>query len=411
MTKSNKIMLISSVVLVGFTLGVFFHYILGFYFGLKDPFNTFLFGPNSAFCDFIQVVPFTKNLAPYAHQNIWIGYFPLAYILLFPFTLIKNIFVAYLIFISGFLSFWIFMNIKNLVCEDLTKLENFRNIFILSLMSYPLLFILDRGNTDMFLFIIFALCVYAFKSEKYLLSAFLLAVDNALKPFSLLFLFLFLFKKRYKECFFSIITTGILIIGGFLLLKGDFFDQIVVLLKNLIYFKSMYVFQNNNNYGMCHFMSLFTMSKLIFCKCAYHPIISTFLLAKIYDYFFALMTIITIYFVYREKLFWKQITLLTCNMLMLPYVIGDYKLIFVMVSIWLFVNVKEKTNFDLIYTILFSLLLIPKNIIILTHLSGPTASRFFSLAIIINPLLILSIFCLIIFEQIKEEIYKKRKSS
>lgn len=402
MDKANKVTVISTIVLVGFVFGVIYHYFLGFYLNLGDPFNTFLFSPNSAFCDFVKVVPYAKDFAPYAYENIWIGYFPLAYILLFPLALIKNIYVAYLIFISGFISFLIFMNMKNLACENLTKLENFRNIFIISLISYPVLFILDRGNTDMFLFIVLALFIYAFSSEKYILSAFLLAIENAIKPFPILFLFLFLFKKRYKEFFFSLILTGILVIVGFIVLKGDFFDQIVVLLKNLMTFKSSYIFANNNNFGMTHFTSLFTMLKLIFCKSTYSPIISTILLAKIYDYFCIFMTAMTIFFVWKEKLFWKQITLLTCNMLLFPYIIGDYKLIFLILPIWLFVNAKEKSRFDLVYTILFSLLLVPKNIIILTHLTGQNASPFFSLSIIVNPLLMASIFCLLIYEQLKE---------
>lgn len=400
MEKSSKIAVISTILLIGFVFGVFFHYILGFYFGLKDPFNTFLYGPSSAFCDFRELLPFITNFAPYSTPSVWINYFPLAYILLFPFTLIKNPLLAYLIFISGFLTFWIFTNIKIFSCKEMGKIHNFRNIFIISTMCYPVLFVLDRGNFDMYLFIILALSVYAFKSEKYILSAFLLAVENAIKPFPILFLFLFLFKKRYKEFFLSLILTGILVIGGFLVLKGDFFDQIVVLLKSLALFKSAYVIENYNNYGMSHDVSLFFMLKLIFCKSTPQAIISTALLTKLYNFLSVLIIGITLFFTYKEKTFWKQVTLLTCTMLMLPYVVADYKLIFLIIPLWLFISSKEKTRFDLAYAVLFSLLLIPKNIIVITHLTSITASPFFSLAIIINPLILLSLFGLIIFEQL-----------
>lgn len=403
MDKSNKIIVISSIILAGFVFGVIYHYVLGFYLGLGDPFNTFLFAPNSAFCDFTKLVPFITKFAPFSSTSMWVNYFPLAYILLFPFTFIQNKLFGYLIFIAGFLTFWIFMNIKTFSCKELGKIQNFRNIFIISTMCYPVLFVLDRGNFDMYLFIILALCVYAFKSEKYMLSAFLLAIENAIKPFPILFLFLFLYKKRYKEFFFSLILTGILVIGGFMVLKGNFFDQIVVLLKNLMIVKSAYVYENDNNFGMTHYTSLFPAVKLLFCKRTLQPFISIFSVAKLYDYFMLFVTGLTIFFTWKEKVFWKQIALLTCNMLMVPYIVGDYKLIFLIIPIWLFVNAKEKSRFDLAYAILFSLLLIPKNIIIVTHLASHTASPFFSLSIIINPLLMVSIFCLIIFEQFRRK--------
>jgi len=120
------------------------------------------------------------------------------------------------------------MNIKMFGCKSLTKMQYFQNIFILTVVSYPVLYLVDRGNFDLFLFVMFALFVYAFKSEKYFLASILLAVQNACKPFAVLFLLLFLFKKRYKEAFFSIILTIILIIGGFMILKGDFWNQIIV---------------------------------------------------------------------------------------------------------------------------------------------------------------------------------------
>lgn len=405
MEKSEKVLLLSSIILVGFTFGVIYHYILGFYLDLGDPYNSFLFGASSALGDFSNVLPFIKDLNPYQEPTIWINYFPLAYILMFPFTLFKDLLIAYIVFAACFLSFLIFMNIKNFTCSNLTKIQNTQNIIIISLISYPVLYLLDKGNFDMYLFVLFALFVYSFKSEKYFLSAFILAIENAFKPFFIVFLILFLFKKKFKEFFLSIILTILMIVGGFLFLKGAFFNQIITLIKSLMLFKSIYVYQDNNSCGLFFCSSLFSLLKLVFCKLTSAPIVSFSLFAQIYSYLCFVITAFTIFFIWKEKVFWKQITLLVCNMLLIPYVTFDYKLIFLFVPIWLFVNENFKSKFDLAYTILFALLLIPKNIVITRIATSITAAKWFSLSIIINPLILIAISGLIIFEQF----YLKRK--
>lgn len=397
MEKSKKILLISNIVLVGFTVAVIAHYILGTYLKLPFPFNTFLFGPEMHFSDFTGIMPISRGLFPFDAPSLWRNYFPLAYILLFPFSLIPNLLISYLIFASVFLIFILYMNTNKFICLNLTKWQNFQNIFIISFLSYPILYILDRGNVDMFLLILLTGFVYLFKSEKYFLSAVLMGIQNAIKPFPIFFLILFLFKKKYKEFFLSLTITGLLIIGGFMFLKGNFFDQIIVFMKNLMLFKLKYVYDNSNSNAMSNTSSLFTAMKLVFCK--YTTIFSTVQLEKVYSYLSLIITAVTLFFVQKEKTFWKQITLLTLLMCLLPYVIDDYKLIFLFIPIWLFISNNEKTKFDSAYAALFGLLIIPKQFFIFfVHVHGMV--KLMSLGIIINPVLMLILMGLIIYEQL-----------
>lgn len=401
MKKSEKVLLLSTIILLGFVFAVIYHYILGFYFNFQDPIlKSFLWTHDKPFDDFIGLMPAIKNLNPFSTNNISSNYFPLAYILLYPFSLIKNVLISYSIFIMVFLSFLIFSNIKNLSCDDLTKLQNFQNIFILTFISYPLIMILDRGNFDMMLFILFSIFIYLFQSGKFAISALILAIINAIKPFFAIFLILFLFKKKIKEALLSIVLSVVLILGGFMLLKGGLLNQAVIFIRNLFIFKINYAYENNNCIGMFAGSSLFMMLKLFFTRLT-PSLISTNLLIQIYSYIGFLLTSITIFFTWKETILWKQITLLSLYMLLIPYSTNDYKLIFLFVPIWLFVNFKEKSKLDLIYTVLFGLLLIPKNIIIVTSTLNPNA--WFSLSIIINPLLIMLFMSLIIYEQIKNK--------
>lgn len=402
MNKSEKVTLLSIIIVVGFVFAVIYHYILGGYMGLGSPDKSFLFYSPTVGEDFIGMLYIIRDLTPYDHMDCWINYFPLAYLAIYPLTFIKNAMASYLMCLFLFLSFLWGMNFKWLSCGDLTKIENFRNIFIFTLMSYPVLMVADRGNFDMFLFILFTAFIYSFKSEKYLLAAILIAIENACKPFSILFLFLFLFKKKYKEFFISLILTAFLVLGGFLVTKGHFFDQVTTFLLNLIDFKKQYILSNYaNNYGMFGSSSLFMALKLLLTRTPHTPIIPLALLAEAYKYLNLFISVVILVFTFKEKIFWKQISLLTLQMLLLPYLTNDYKFIFLFAPIWLFLNSETKSKYDLIYTIFFGLLLIPKSMLIIMPVSG--IGYYYSLSLIINPIIMISLLGLMIFEQIKNK--------
>jgi len=107
MEKFEKITLLANIVFVGFVFAVIFHYILGFYMHLPYPFNTFTSPSNMSFSDFTNIMDLIKDFMPYKNVSIYIVYFPLTYIFLFPFTFIQNKIIAYLSFLSIFLSFLI----------------------------------------------------------------------------------------------------------------------------------------------------------------------------------------------------------------------------------------------------------------------------------------------------------------
>jgi hypothetical protein len=394
MEKSEKVILLSSIVVVGFVIAVFFHYLLGFYLKLGIPFNSFLCneirGVNLFFTDFNNLLYFNKDFAPYQNPStIWVNYFPLAYILLYPFVLIKNFFISYLIYISFFLSFFIYMNIKMFKCDNIGKIQNFKNIFILSAITYPFCALLISGNFDMFLFIVLALFIYSFKSKKYLTAAILLGISNAIKPFFLIFGFLFLFEKKWKEFFLTLILPVFLTVLGFMILKGNFFDQVHTFLINLMLYKKDFI--ENSDYILRGSSDLFLALRYILCTV--NKVISCAVLIKAYSILSSIVGVITLFFTFREKAFWKKITLMVLYVLTMSYVILDYKLIFLFIPLWLFINAKEKTKFDLIYTILFGLMLIPKKFLIIGFLKIILFSKIF------NPVIMLIFMGLIIFEQ------------
>lgn len=396
MDKSTKLTLFSSIILVGFTFGVIYHYILTYYMNYIGTYNSFLYPAKMAFCDFTGSFGFIKDLKPYESVNTWVLYFPLTYIFLLPFAFIKNMLLSYSIYISGFIVYLIYMNIKMFSCKDLTKLQNFQNIFIITLLSYPVLYCLDKGNFDVYLFILLGAWAYAFQAGKYKLNAVLLALINAMKPFTIFFLLFYLMKKQYKALFLSIFLTAVLVIGGFLIIPDDRLKELIMFILSLKFFKQSYAY--GNTIGMGFVSSLYMPLKALFLHFSTAPkdIIN---FVKIYDYICLFLTTATLYFVWREKTFWKQLTLLMCNFILFPYCTYDYKLIFFFIPIWMFMNQEAKTKFDWAYLILFALLFIPKNIQINLPLIHSTEMSWLSFSSIVNPIIMIALSGLIIFEQ------------
>lgn len=391
MNKENKILILSSIVLTGFIIAVFFHYILGFY--LNTKYNTFLFDPNQFFGDFTTLLPKLIGFAPYSPPGEWQQYFPLSYLILTPFAYIGNKVIASMLFGFTFVSFFLYWNIKCLKCNNLEKAQNFRNILIISFLTYPFLYVLDRGNFDMIIFIFFTLFVSAFQRGKYTSAAILLGIVNSFKPFSFLFPVIFLFEKKYKEFFLCIGTTFLFVMGGFLIFKGNIFDQLSVLFQSWVWAKKTFILKANG--GMNNSSSLFMALKWYFCYM--NNIISPQALDKICHYANSIITLFITFFAWKEKVFWKRITLLTLYMLTIPAVVFDYKLIFIFVPIWLFLNAEEKSKFDLIYLILFGLILIPKKYFIFGLLLKKMYLVIFS--VWFNPIIMLTFMGLIIAEQ------------
>lgn len=396
MEKSQKVTLFSIIILLGFAFGVIYHYIMFFYLHKGGMHVSFLYPSKLAFCDLFGILDFVKDFKPYQELNMWVVYFPLTYLFMLPFAFIKNKLLSYLLYVSGFVIYLTYMNIKMLSCKELNKLQNFQNIFTITLLSYPVLYCLDKGNFDIYLFVLLGFWAYAFQKGKYGLSAFLLAVINAMKPFTLYFLLLYLLKKRYKECFFSIILTAFLVIGGFMIIPDDRLNEVIMFFRSILFYKEHYTLGSSVAMGFVSSLFMLLKAILLHFTVAEKDVI-TFI--RLYDYLCHFITIITLIFVWREKIFWKQLTLLICNFLLLPYVTYDYKLIFLFIPIWMFMNKEEKSKSDLTYLILFALLFVPKNIMVNLPLIPGKDMSWLSLSAIVNPIIIIILSGLIIYEQ------------
>lgn len=399
MEKDSKINLISAIILVGFALAVFFHYVMGAYLHHSYPYNTFLFAPHGRFSDFFDSIRHASQLNPYFVESKLepAVYFPFAYLFLYLIFLIGKTFTFSLI-ISIFLLalFLVYFNYKFLKTENSEKISLFKNIFIFSFLSYPFLFVIDRGNIESFVFIFIALFFYFYLKKDYMKGIIFLSFAIAMKMYPGIFLLLFLKDKKYREIAYAVFLTFALTFTSLLIFKGSLYSNIHGMFSGLNYFKNAYII---GSMGTNYNSSLFGIIKICVLSLKKLSWAAPFLSVKISAAVFSVLSLISVglsslYVLFVEKTLWKQTAILTIVMILLMPVSFDYKLISLFIPVWLFINSDDKSKHDIVYAVLFGLLLIPKQYYFV-HSD-------ISISVFLNPLIMIIMLILIIDEGFKK---------
>jgi len=345
LNRNRKIEYISAFTLIGFFLGVIFCFIF--------PNNPFLFIPQDRFNDFFNVLKWNQYLPADPSPNR--AYFPFTYIIINIFSLIQPKTFSLFLFLISFFIFFVIFSLKNVGTEN--KVVDFKNVLIFSCLSYPVLFLVDRANFESFVFIFLSLFIYFYQNKKLLISAVFLSLAISMKLFPAVFLILFVSDKKYKEAVYAVIFTVIVSIISLLFLSGSFIDNIQRMLLNMKLFNLVYVIRG---LGFDYGHSLFSVFK-IFDYWFNVNITIEELLRPYFVFVLVFFALLAAYVVFFEKEFWKKVTILITTMCLLPYASNNYKLIHFFIPLYLYINTDRKEKIDILYVILFSLLLMPKN--------------------------------------------------
>ena len=229
-----------------------------------------------------------------------------------------------------------------------------------------------------------------------------LSLAIAIKPFPSLFLLLLVIEKKWKNIFFIIISSVIINIASALCFKDNFWvilsatknNQNEVITRGVIH--NLLWGYGHNIIGMLKSLLYIVMS---FGNLGDQEIVENWppLLFNIGTILSVIIFLVTAWYIlFKERQFWKIIALITFLMLLLPPASTDYRLLYIFLPMAFFVNDNRETKNDLIYTILFGLLLIPKSYILSPHMPG--------VGVIIEPMLMIIFGFLIIQEGFKRKI-------
>lgn len=390
MSRVAKIYILSFIILVGLGFSVGYHYYYGFIKGQPYPYNTFLFLPDARFSDFFDVIRDSHSLDPYLNYNS--AQYPFLIVLGYIFSLFANrAYVVYLGLVSStflFLSFLILRS-KNWYTKAVP-------VFIISLLNYPFLFVVDRGNFESLLFVFLLLFLFFYTKKQYSISALFLALAISMKIYPAILLILFIPEKKYREIAVCLFSTAAITLASLMCFRGGLLPNLSFLLQGSNFGSNWQFTQfiSINSNMVQRGVSLLTFFKIFYFETGLLPAFIKNHFSTIYMILASLMGILfVLYVIFVEKEIWKKVTLLIFSMLLLPPISADYKLLHVFIPLYMFLNTKNPSKLDLLYLMMFGLLLIPKDFYYLTAVISDAAGspHDISISVVINILTLIGI--------------------
>ncbi|MCJ7774411.1 MAG: DUF2029 domain-containing protein [Desulfobacterales bacterium] len=408
LTKERKVELLAYIILIGFSLEVFFCYWNGSYQGLPYPYNTFLFWPSHKFGDYFHTFQAVEDLNPYLANKISV-YYPFLNLAAYFFTLIPDIFQSYIVYSFSLAAIFIAINYYFLHSKDLVRSIAF--VLIFTFLTYPVLFTFDRGNLEGLVFVFLLLFMFFFIREDYWISAVFLAFAISSKLYPAVFLLLFISKKKYKEFAFAIFMTAVLTLIALLSFEGGLANNIGYLINGENLKTRTFVMFTGNNNKVQRGVTLFTFIKILLIETGSIASVNmqNFLLVYMIIGFIGLL-FLGAYTLCIEKVLWKKFAILTFAMLLIPQLSADYKLIHIFLPLFLFINKNDEKPLDIVYLILFGVLLIPKSYTFLTNTISD-AGNDISTAVLLNPIIMVLICALIIGTGMQKWVKNRRTAN
>ena len=384
-SKSDKLRLATLILMVGFALSVFVHYWYGAYCGYRYPYSTYLYRPgdalfydnivakNHSFGDLLAVCIHAENRDPYfasipqpfgEPRDFPSNYFPFGAMLPYPLTIVPYPW-AVGIFIAGFaailLAFnWYFMRTGDPYADAIS-------IAALTLMNYPAQVVVDRGNIEAFVFAFLASFIVLLIRRQLAPSAALLGAAIAMKAVPAVFLPLCYKAAKRRGVGIAVGTAAILTVFSVFLMSRPVHLSVLRFLSIILRYSGIVTDGLEPASHASSLFGLFTIGAwLSQASPGVGPIWAS--LVSGYSLLAGLILIgaIVACFLLPMKL-WEMATTLTVCLVLLPKQSPDYRLIHMMIPFALFVNSKTDRATGLIYTALFSLLLVPKSFVIVAH--------------------------------------------
>jgi hypothetical protein len=349
-------------VLIGMAAALVYHGVQAVYLQHNYPFSTFLYRPHARFGDFFNDYRYARVFSP---KHDMVAYSAPVMALLKAATIVPAT-AAFIVLVLAFLStlgamLWIYAT------RDLdSSLTRVHYTLLLGVFTYPVLFIVDRGNLDMVVFITLAAFFYAYLVRHSRWSWVFLAFAISAKYYPATLVVLFLCDRRYRQVLFTFLGVAALTLGSAVLLSiasGRSAIQVLVavgrqLVRHDVYARTIASVQHGHGYwgalswivGSGHVKVHKMGMKLPGIEGWSRPYL---VLAVV------LFVLLTVYTVRYERCRWKQVALLVTAFLLLPYESHDYTLVFLYFPLILLLHETRGRRIDLVYGLLLAIPLVP----------------------------------------------------
>ncbi len=372
MLRAEALNVTAIIVFCGFFCAVAFHYALASYFGLGYPFSTFLFRPDNCFRDFSNMYGISGDRSPYNSNHFFqSNYLPLPNLLFWFFSVIPSKYLSLSLFLG------IFLVVYALFIGSLcfANKEKALSILVIACCAYPLLFSIDRGNIEIYLFLFVGAFFYFYYTDRHILSVICLSIAISMKIYPGIFILILVKDKKVKLILLALGLCVAFFILPLLAFKGGVINNILSMLHEFRKFFGRSFDVNGIQYSPTLFgvIKLIVLSYLgILGKSApgYVPsraielAMSKPYAAIVIVLFLAICIVI---FVKKDLRTFEIAQVLVSILVLFPYVSYDYKLICFLIPFFMFIYDTGDLGkrVIMIYSICYGLLFIPKDYVII----------------------------------------------
>ena len=332
LSRDLKLKYLITIIVVGFVAITIFYYYRGMVLEMKFPKNTFLPPPVSRFGDFYGVIDQWSHMA-FNGVGYGLSYFPSTYLIADMFSHIQPRMSSLITFLTIFFGFFLIYAYLNLRSRN-NFIETIQNVVVCAFMTFPVLFTIHTANFEAFIFMFLCLFIYLYQRGKFALSSLPLAMCISMKAFPAVFLILFVADRKYKEILLTLIAVVILSLLPLLIFDGGMSSGLDVYLSHLKASQKMYTDLMITGPAGNHFgHSLLNGLRIVMGDDAFPPMQKILLPYLVLSIF--IFSVLSLFIIFVERVFWKRIALLVVSMCLLPYTSTDYKLLHFFIPLFL----------------------------------------------------------------------------
>jgi len=344
---------------------MFTRYVNSAYLKLSYPMSTFLYDPADRFNDLLKTFRDVKAFNTH-RGGVTMAYTPLHHFVLYVGLRLAELLnigshAVLWITLAAFLAILVYFLVRCFTDRRGGTALNAQRVFTLAVLSFPVLFLMDRANTEMFVFaaILGFVFFYYIRPHRWLWIVFL-AIAIGLKIYPAVLILIPLSDRRFRDTTFVVLATVAATIAAVF----------------AIGIQSQYGFSGVWDYwidyliggqgstlsiwwpGINHGHSLWGASYLTNVLIA-----KPFGLAILRQGYLVFVLLVALagsaWVLFGRLLPWHKLTIAVFMFLLLPFSSHDYTLVHAFFPLALFVATREVGRFDRTLTVLFALLLVP----------------------------------------------------
>ena len=410
--KARRLDALTLVVFVGTVLSMLTRYVNAAYFGLKYPMTSFLYDPADRFNDFLKTILDIRAFNA-ARDGAAMAYTPLQHLILY--VEIRAVGFLHIrpailwITIGAFTGLLVWFLIRFFTQRGAGVPVNALRVFTLTALSFPVLFLLDRANTEMLVFaaVLGFVFFYYIRPNKWLWIAFL-AVAIGLKIYPAVLLLIPFSDRRFRDTAYVVLGVVVAtIVSIFVIGLQSRYGFSGVMQRWLTYLLNGQAGNAAIQWGgIQHGHSLWGATYL--ADVLVGKPFSFTVLKNAYTVFALAAGLAGATWLFFGRLQpWQKMTIVVFMGLLLPFSSHDYTLVHVYFPLALYVAARDTQVFDRTFTVLFALLLVPLDYYYFVQnpkiwpaeLAATWPGTFTSISVLAYPLIMLSILGLIAVQE------------